>query len=186
MAWRDTLKKASLPQTLSRAQSMQGKKTIYKFGKGGIDPSLPLTHECDCTGFICWSIGRELPPGSERWLNTDAFWNGGVPVHRGLFNDVPLNESQVGDLIVYPHGWEEAFGHIGLVVQTDNNKPSLVIHCSDGNYKHFGDAIRITNPDVFLLGNHHTNIMRIDYDLLKTLFLQNSILSVNSEMGYRV
>ena len=155
---------------MARALSGLGKKTVYKLGAGGVDPTVPITPSCDCSGFVAWSIGvpRELPPGSNRWLNTDAMWGGGDPVKAGAFTTITLGESAPGDLLVYPHSGGES-GHVGLIVQVDNGMPSKVIHCSHGNFAHFGDAIRLTDPSVFLSTNHPTRCVRIVYEVLQTV-----------------
>ena len=104
MAWYDLIDTCGTPQTISRAHSALAHGTIYKLGKGGMDPTKPLTTECDCSGFIAWSMGipRELPPGSNKWLSTDEYWNSGKPVKAGLFSQVPIHEMNAGDLLVYP------------------------------------------------------------------------------------
>ena len=166
--WKDLLSTAGKEQTLQRAQSVLGLKTVYKLGKGGFDPSKPMTVSCDCSGFVAWAIGipRELPPASDKWLDTDAYYAGGKPVKSGLFTAIPIIDAEPGDLLVYPDkGGHE--GHIGIVTQVDLSAPTYVIHCSWGNYKNYKDAIRITGPGVFLAGNQVTRAMRIDYAALK-------------------
>ena len=170
MSWKDILATAVTAQTLTRAQSCLSKKTIYLLGAGGLDPSVPLGQSCDCSGFVAWSIGfpRELPLGSGQWFDTDVFWNGGEPYHADLFNQVAIPAAQPGDLMVYPHYGPENSqpGHISIIVQVDNQMPTQIIHCSHGNYVNFGDAIRMTGPDIFLIGNHPTRVMRINYPAL--------------------
>jgi hypothetical protein len=170
MPWSDLIKTCSTQQTMNRAHSVLGQKTIYKLGKGGFDPTKPLTKECDCSGFIAWAIGipRELPPGSDKWLSTDEYWAGGKPTKPGLLTQVQMNAAEIGDIIVYPDSNGHQ-GHIALVNQTTLGMPALIIHCSNGNYKNFGDAIRITTPSVFLSGNNTTRLMRIDYAVLKSM-----------------
>lgn len=170
MTWRDTLSTASTEQTLQRAHSALGKNTKYVLGKGGINPANPLTPQCDCSGFIAWAIGipRQLPPvAAGGWLSTDEYWAGGKPIKKGLFIPITLKEAIAGDLLVYPDSGGNQ-GHISLVNQAENGMPSYIIHCSSGNFKTYGDAIRITSPAVFLSGNHPTKAMRINYDLLKS------------------
>lgn len=169
MTWKDLLSTAGNSQTLSRAQSVPGHRTVYQLGAGGVDPTLPITSACDCSGFVCWAIGvpRELPPGSDHWLNTDCIWAGGQPVKAGLFIPIPMAQALPGDLLVYPHSQTD-YGHVGIIVQVDQQMPSLVIHCSHGNYLNYGDAVRITDPSVFLSGNHPTRVMRIDYAVFQT------------------
>lgn len=168
-SWKDVLQIANTAQTLQRAQSLVGRGTVYKLGKGGFDPAKPMTARCDCSGFVAWAIGvpRELPPASDKWLSTDAFWAGGKPVKANLFAKIDLGDSAPGDLLVYPDSGGHQ-GHIGIITQVDMGAPTYVVHCSKGNYTHYGDAIRTTGPGVFLAGNHPTRVMRIDYDALKT------------------
>jgi hypothetical protein len=171
MPWKATLATASTQQTLSRAHSALAKKTVYKLGQGGFDPSKPMTKECDCSGFIAWAIGipRELPPGSDHWLSTDEYWAGGKPVKDGLFTEIALADALAGDLMVYPDSGGHQ-GHICLINQVDHNLPTFIIHCSLGNWNHFGDAIRITDPSIFLHSSHPVRIMRINYPLLISTF----------------
>lgn len=170
MAWKDLLQTVSSDQTLQRANSALGLNTIYKLGKGGFDPTKPMTPSCDCSGFVAWAIGipRELPPGSDKWLSTDSYWSGGTPVKDGLFTQINLQEAAPGDLLVYPDSGQHQ-GHIGIITQVDHNLPTYVIHCSLGNYNNYHDAIRITGPGVFLASNHPTRAVRINYDALKEL-----------------
>ena len=170
MIWKDLLSTAGNSQTLSRALSVPGHKTIYQLGAGGADPTQPMTAACDCSGFVCWAIGvpRELPPGSDHWLNTDVIWAGGGPVKAGLFTPITVAQALPGDLLVYPQSQPDDHGHVGIVVQVDPQMPSLVIHCSHGNYVNYGDAVRITDPAVFLSTNHPTRVMRIDYAAFQT------------------
>jgi hypothetical protein len=170
MEWRNLLSTCGTQQTLTRAHNALGLKTVYKLGKGGFDPTKPMTPQCDCSGFIAWAIGipRELPPGSGKWLSTDEYWAGGRPVKTGLFTQIQLSNALVGDLLVYPDSGGNQ-GHISIINQVDNNMPSFIIHCSHGNYRNFGDAIRITTPAVFLSGNHITSVMRINYEMLRNM-----------------
>ncbi len=168
MAWSDLIATCGTQQTMKRAKSALKHKTVYKLGKGGFDPSKPMTTQCDCSGFIAWAIGipRELPPKSNKWLSTDQYWAGGKPVKAGLFKQKDLSEAAVGDLLVYPDSGGHQ-GHISVISAIKNNKPSLIIHCSSGNFKNFGDAIRETDPAIFLAGNHKTRLMSINYELFK-------------------
>ena len=108
----------------------------------GIDPTQQLRKSCDCSGLVAWSIGipRELPPGSNHWLNTDCIWDDGDPHH----------------------------GHVAIILQIDKSLPSLIIHCSLGNYKTYGDAIRINDASIFLSANHPTRVMQINYEELNS------------------
>lgn len=167
--WQELVLTAGTEQTLQRATSALGLRTVYALGKGGFDPTEPMTPSCDCSGFVAWAIGipRELPPGSNKWLSTDTYWNGGTPVIVNLCQQIQLQQAQPGDLLVYPDS-EGHQGHIGIITQVDTNSTS-VIHCSLGNYNTYHDAVHITGPQVFLSGGHPTRVMRIDYDSLKTV-----------------
>lgn len=172
MAWSDLIDTCSTQQTMNRAHSVLNLKIVYKLGKGGFDPTKSFTPQCDCSGFIAWAIGipRELPPASNKWLSTDEYWSGGKPVKQNLFKQYNINEAMVGDLLVYPDNGGNQ-GHIALINQIENNTPKFIIHCSNGNYKNFGDAVRITSPSVFLAGNHNTRLMRINYEALKSIII---------------
>lgn len=167
MSWKNLLITCGLSQTMQRAQSALRRRTKYKLGKGGFDPTKPLTPECDCSGFVAWAIGipRELPPGSGKWLSTDEYWAGGLSGKIKLFKEIKLNKSEIGDLLVYPdQGGNQ--GHIGIITDRIFLTPSSVIHCSMGNYRTHKDAVYITPATVFLQGNHDIRVMRIDYELL--------------------
>ena len=127
MTWQDLVKTSGNNQTLARAHSTLGCKTIYKLGKGGIDPTQSLTKECDCSGFVAWSIGipRELPPESNHWLDTNCIWEGGDPVLHDLFKQSTFAKATVGDLLVYPHGKSTNYGHVGIILQIDKSLPGL-------------------------------------------------------------
>lgn len=170
MAWSDLIRTCGTQQTMNRAHSVLNLRTVYKLGKGGFDPTKAFTPQCDCSGFIAWAIGipRELPPGSQKWLSTDEYWAGGKPAKPGLCTQKTLAEAQVGDLLVYPDSGGNQ-GHISLINQVDHTMPSFIIHCSSGNFRNFGDAIRITGPNIFLAANHNTRVMRINYDVLRNM-----------------
>jgi len=176
MKWYDLINTCGTPQTLKRALSAQFRGTVYKLGKGGFNPTKPLTSQCDCSGFIAWAIGipRELPPGSNKWLSTNEYWAGGKPVKAGLFSQIPIEEATVGNLLVYPDKGGNQ-GHIALIVDADDWR---IIHCSNGNYENFRDAIQISSPDIFLYGNHNSRAMAINYDVLKRM-VTHDILGKN-------
>lgn len=170
--WKDLLRTASIDQALERARGSLGANTTYDLGQGGLDPAQPLTKKCDCSGFVSWAIGipREFPPRSGRWMDTDAYWNGGGAAARAagfpLLRTVPSAEAETGDLIVYPDQAGGGQGHIGLISGIAANGHLKVIHCSKGNWKATGDAIRETGPDVFDM-QKKTRIMRIDFPAMR-------------------
>lgn len=169
--WKDLLRTASIQQCLDRARTGMGANTVYVLGKGGFDPTKPLTNECDCSGFIAWSIGvpREFPPGSGRWLDTDAYWKGGGSAAQAagfpLCHSVPEAEAEPGDVIVYPdQGGHQ--GHIGVISGTDDQGQLKVIHCSKGNWTNHHDATRETDAHVWKI-QPNTRVMRIDFDAMR-------------------
>ncbi len=168
MAWRDLLASASAQQTLSRARSCLGKGTIYHLGGSDNDPEKPFPQECDCSGFVDWSMGfwRQLPPRSDHWLYTDSIWDGGGEVGHGLFTQVMSGLAQPGDFLVYPSPSPHHVGHIGIVVTVSGGVPTEIIHCSSTNYHNTNDAVRVAPPTVFTQ-NPHSRIMRPNYDALR-------------------
>ena len=169
--WQELVKTAGPAQTMERAAACKGKGTEYKLGKGGMDPAKPFPAQCDCTGFTAYAIGipRELPPGSGRWLDTDAYWGGGGGAKKAaghpLFTEVDKANAAVGDLLVYPdHDGKQ--GHIGIVVATNGNGSRQVLHCSSGNWKKHQEAVRETDSAVFD-ASPNTRVMRVDYAALK-------------------
>jgi hypothetical protein len=170
MAWFHLIPTCGFKQTMERAYSALRLTTQYKLGEGGFNPVEPLTPQCDCSGFIAWTIGipREFPPGSNKWLSTTEYWTGGFPVQPGLLSQVELHQAQVGDLLVYPHQNGQV-GHIALINEVSNNQPAQILHCSSGNFKDFGNAVKITSTDVFFEREQPTRVMRINYNVLKQL-----------------
>ena len=169
--WKDLLRTASIAQSLQRARTGLEETTTYVLGQGGFDPTKMLTKKCDCSGFIAWAIGipREFPPGSNRWLDTDAYWNGGGGAAEAagfpLLQNVAAADAEPGDLIVYPdHGGMQ--GHIGVISGMDNHGELKVIHCSRGNFRKFGDATRETDSAVWKI-QAKTRFMRIDFDAMR-------------------
>ena len=169
--WKDLLKTANIAQSLQRARTGLEETTTYVLGQGGFDPTNMLTKKCDCSGFVAWAIGipREFPPGSNRWLDTDAYWNGGGAAAKAagfsLLKNVAAADAEPGDLIVYPdQGGMQ--GHIGMISGMDNHGELKVIHCSKGNFTKFGDATRETNSAVWKI-QAKTRFMRIDFDAMR-------------------
>ena len=168
--WKELLNVAERETTLKRSRSCLGQKTRYKLGKGGINPANPLTRECDCSGFVAWAIGipRELPPGSGKWLQTTTYWGGGGSVGVSLFDQVVPAHSEPGDIYVYPDSGGKQ-GHMGIISEIKDDKPSKVIHCSKSNDKLYDDAIKETDTGIFIR-HPKTRIMQIDYAALRDLF----------------
>lgn len=170
-SWKDLLRTANIEQSLQRARTGLEETTTYVLGQGGFDPTKMLSRKCDCSGFIAWAIGipREFPPGSGRWLDTDAYWKGGGAAAKAagfpLLQNVAAPDAEPGDLIVYPdQGGKQ--GHIGIISGVDDDGELKVIHCSKGNFKKFGDATRETDAAVWKI-QPKTRIMRIDFDAMR-------------------
>lgn len=173
MTWKDSLAGASRERTLKRARASVNRGTSYTLGKGGMNPIKQLTRTCDCSGFVAWamSIPRELPPRSNKWLQTTTYWEGGGNVGRNLFIEARNGEAEPGDLYVYPDfhdGTRTRQGHMGIISEVKDGEPVNVIHCSTSNDKN-GDAIQETGPDIFKRKTK-TRIMTVDYNALRALF----------------
>lgn len=164
---------AAPARTMERARSALGRGTRYRLGRGGFDPTRDAPEkQCDCSGFVAWAIGipRELPPGSGRWLDTDAYYRGGGPALDGLSAQIDSGP-QAGDLYVYPDNSRTGQGHIGIISRLNRSgQPDRVIHCSTGNDRRHGNAIRETGTGVFTGRPYGTRIMRIQYPLLLRRF----------------
>ncbi|MEJ7612142.1 CHAP domain-containing protein [Candidatus Fervidibacteria bacterium JGI MDM2 SSWTFF-3-K9] len=145
-------------ELLKRARSALGKKVKYRLGAGGIDPKSPtpasVDNACDCSGFVCWCLGISRKTDhplyvrfNGGWINTDAIvHDANSPT--GFFRKIP--EPKVGCLIVFPSKKpRRPYGHVGIVTEVREGKVTKVIHCSSGNFRRHGDAIKETPPTVF-------------------------------------
>ena len=138
---------------LARARKAIGHHVAYILGAGGFDPTadLPFTspeHGCDCSGFAMWGLGKARQVDGI-WYGTDAI----VADAKGsglLFYAVSYPDALPGDLIVYPHQKPGHHGHVGIISVVDGGKPIRVIHCSNGNWKAFSDAIAETQSSLWL------------------------------------
>lgn len=126
MSWRDLLASANATQTIGRARSCLGRNTVYHLGGNDNDPAAPFPHQCDCSGFVDWSIGtwRQLPPRSDKWLYTDSIWEGGGEVGPRLFSRMAASQAQPGDFYVYPSPGPHHVGHISIIMEVNGGKPS--------------------------------------------------------------
>ena len=156
-------------ELVTRARSQIGKGTVYRLGGGNLDPSAPHPRDeqesADCSAFACWAIGirkyqpqfRWLVAFNGGWYNTGAVWrDADVPI--GLFE--MATQPYVGCLMVYPsvalarthlRGVRRgpSVGHVGVVTEARGGKATRVVHCSSGNFRRTGDAIRETDAAVF-------------------------------------
>ena len=152
-------------QIVKRARSQIGLKTIYRLGGGNLDPSALTVQDelrsSDCSAFACWVFGvRKYQPRfawlvkfNGGWLNTDGMYHdAALPV--GFFERAPV--AAPGMALVYPSARSVGksngpkIGHVAIVGSVSKSGRTLsVIHCSSGNYRDHGDAIRETGPAAF-------------------------------------
>jgi hypothetical protein len=135
---------------LGRANSAVNQGTRYGLGKGGMHPGSPTPAaggKCDCSGFAAWCLGMSRQTSDQfykhfngGWIETTAVWTD-IGSSTGIFDQI--KEMRPGAVIVYPdkNGHQ---GHIAIVMDANH-----IAHCSMGNDKKFGDAIKITDPGVF-------------------------------------
>lgn len=141
-------------QVVLRARSALGHGCIYGLGCGGMNPQRTVPWDenmrCDCSGFAMWCLGLSRRQGGI-WMDSsrirlDAIDGG------SLFNAVPWNEADLGDLLVYGDSKQEDGvhqGHVGVVSQASRRGPALVISCSHGAWMRNSDAIGEDIPTVF-------------------------------------
>lgn len=166
-------------EALERARSMIGKGTAYKLGD-----SVP-GDSCDCSGFTCWAYGykRRDPVnfGEEDggWHYTDAIVRDALD-DQDFYALLPMPVP--GCLVVYPGITQRVMGkpkrvrigHIGMISHVpdywDFNMAGLrVIHCSGGNMRATGDAIRETGAGVWA---HKQNRKGVTSKKWRSIFVQ--------------
>jgi len=134
---------------IGRALSATGLGIRYKLGAGGMKPGSPTPAaggKCDCSGFVAWCLGMSRQTNeyfyrsfNGGWFETTAVWTD-IGRSVGIFDECARLP---GAVVVYPdHDGHQ--GHIGLIVDDTH-----VVHCSMGNDREFGNAIRKTSLDVF-------------------------------------
>lgn len=152
-------------EVLASAYFAIGHKTVYRLGaKPPRTAPLPQDESgaSDCSGFaVTWLLRLRAHHPELAWL---VRLNGGWMNTDGVFADT-LNPTgffekcspRPGALIVFPARWSAqsvapagkknpSIGHVGIVSRVD---PIRIIHCSAGNYRRTGDAIRETTDAVF-------------------------------------
>jgi cell wall-associated NlpC family hydrolase len=137
---------------VTRALSAVGKGIVYKLGKGGLTaignlPSEPyktkdgqIKQGCDCSGFVAWCLRRSRRPQPDFgkwWLSTDSIWSDAVGklsktgTAKRIFKQIPVEEMQAGDIVVYPDGYRNGKklheGHVAVVVDAGKR---LLVDCS--------------------------------------------------------
>lgn len=131
---------------------------------------------CDCSGFIAWALGvnRHIDPNLvPLWEKDNGNWFETTALVRdaerplGAVNKVPWAKARPGMLFVYGDRIENGVrhqGHVGLITQIKDGAPSAVVHCSIGNFRHRGDAIRETSAEVFLKRGIVAEVMFVEYE----------------------
>lgn len=153
---------------LARARRSIGQGCIYRLGAGGMHPeaAVPWTaaKQCDCSGFAMWALGlSRLING--HWYDTSAIVADALNA-LGIFADVDWLHAQPGDLLVYGDAGGGGQGHVGVVATVapgPETFPLTAIHCSAGNYRRTGDAIRETGVEIW---THHAYALVARYQLL--------------------
>jgi hypothetical protein len=153
-------------ELLGRALGQVGQGTRYLLGGGRTQGPDPRSENggCDCSAFTCWALDLRkyqpqlawLQPVSGGWFNTNGIWWDAVREKTGFFEQIPA--PLPGCVVVYPSalltgGAGPKIGHVGVVSQVTSTGWRTV-HCSSGNFKSTGDAIRETGPNVFLIRKH--------------------------------
>lgn len=159
---------STVEELFERAASQEGFGIAYRLG-GGVarasrDTCADAAHACDCSAFVCWALGIDkqgsypylVPPGQpvepgNQWYGTDSIWNDAVHLKVGLFQQI--DQPVPGCVVVFPArrrpDGKSTPGHIGLVMRAGPAGVEGVLHCSAGNFKASGDAIRETDDTVF-------------------------------------
>jgi hypothetical protein len=144
---------------LERARGCLNRETVYKLGKGNFsnkNPQLEIGKECDCSGFVAFCMMFNRKTDHPMYVKVNGGWFDTTAIHHDLENSQgffdPLTTAKPGAIVVYPDANGHQ-GHIGIVVEASGSGVkgiTKVIHCSSGNFKSNGDAIRITPPAVFV------------------------------------
>jgi hypothetical protein len=151
----------TVDELITRARKQAGTGTKYGLGGGkttGIDPR-DERGSCDCSAYICWclDIRKHQPslawliPVNGGWYNTDGIWWDATKEQTGHFEAIA--KPAPGAIIVFPgRGLNKdgpKIGHVGIVTKVAANGALDVLHCSSGNFRNTGDAIRETKAEVF-------------------------------------
>lgn len=140
---------------VARARSAVGLGIKYRLGSGGMKPSEDypsnISNECDCSGFVCWTLGisRYQPayPFNGGWVNTDSM----VADAYSAVGFFAMILPRPGAVIVYGRKGKTV-GHCGIISGVDSQgRVTKVIHCSAGNYRRTGDAIAETDAALWML-----------------------------------
>ena len=142
-------------EVLARSRAAIGRGTTYKLGAGGRLSNPGVGTELDCSGFVAVVLGVDrylekwLPhyEGGD-WLETTTLVRDALSSW-GFVSAVPWPDAKPGDLLVWGDRGKGQ-GHVGVVATCGPDGPKTVVHCSSGNFKQTGDAIRETGAGMFL------------------------------------
>ena len=136
----------------------------YKLGAGGRlwhkgTPWTPALMTCDCSGFVAWCIGEDRHTNhpwyralNGGWLETTAILRDAREPAFGMFAEVAWEAALPGDFLVWGDSGGKQ-GHVGIVTTVGgalHRGPTLVAHCSMGNWRQTKDAIGVTDATIFL------------------------------------
>jgi cell wall-associated NlpC family hydrolase len=163
-------------QVVARARSAIGKGIVYELGSGGRDPWAPMPSgaglACDCSGFAAWALGvdrylrnDELPDAPDyEWFETSNIVRDSREPG-GIVSEVFWQDALPGDMLVWGDSrgsdGRKHQGHVGIVASLGPTGPETVVHCSMGNWKKFGEAVRETEVTLFL--NNHAVVARASW-----------------------
>ena len=146
-------------EVVARARSVVAKGCLYKLGSGGMRPHDPhpwdSARRCDCSGFAAWCLGVSRQTDNPWYKNQNGGWLETSAIVRdcetpyGIFALVTRQHALPGDLLVYgdykSSDGVTKQGHVGICSESNAKGPTKVIHCSSGNARKTGDAIRETD-----------------------------------------
>jgi hypothetical protein len=108
---------------------------VAEEARSGIDRSTLPPLACDCSGYVCWSLGiaRNGWPKATDWFNTDGMLRDANGPKRWF---VPIEAAVAGALLVHPAPSRNGGpGHVGIVTEVDAaGKATRMLHCSAVNY----------------------------------------------------
>ena len=147
---------------LARARGQVGQGTVYGMGRGATLGPSPRDEigACDCSAFVCWCLDIRKQQTQFAWLvalnggwyNTDGMWWDATRESTGFFEKI--DKPEPGALVVFPGRATSKLagpkiGHVGVITSVAANGSYKIVHCSSGNFRTTGDAIRETAPTMF-------------------------------------
>lgn len=138
----------TIDEILERARRHLNIKVRYRLGGGKHvargDDCLDDAGAADCSAFVLWCLGidkyRPDDPAlhPREWINTDVMCNVEL-LHLFVRTDL----AHPGAVVVYPRRGPR-YGHCGILTETPNADEWRIIHCSSGNFRRYGSAVRET------------------------------------------